>query len=249
MKKLICFAILIAIELVLCSCGSKAKMIEGDGYKTPEEAITAYAEALKEMNLDAMIGCFAVESYARNFNSRAYLEDQGYYQTYMYMSLSGKQSSLADQINIEHVREQILSKIDCQTRTIALHNSADLFAAYLSGSSITTDDDSNALISAYSDFSGLGRIEIGDTRDPSSLSDNYENMSDRMTKLAEIDGADEMCSVAIELKVEGENWLLSMDADRYGDRWYLRPTGNSVLANLLSLNDRLGGLMPLENGF
>lgn len=45
---------------------------EGSGYDSPEEALTAYLEALRENDADAMLATFAIESYAKNFDFEAY---------------------------------------------------------------------------------------------------------------------------------------------------------------------------------
>ncbi|MBP5763128.1 MAG: hypothetical protein J6W48_09170, partial [Lachnospiraceae bacterium] len=60
-----------AIVLVLTKMkdgfGKTAKL-EGDGYETPEEAVTAYAEYLQAGDFDGILSTFAMESFEENYS-------------------------------------------------------------------------------------------------------------------------------------------------------------------------------------
>lgn len=56
------------------------KQAESGGFDTPQEAAAAYLEGLKTCDTERMLGTFAVESYARNFDFQAYME---YMQSYV----------------------------------------------------------------------------------------------------------------------------------------------------------------------
>lgn len=50
--------------------------MEGDGFDTPEEALTAYIEAFKKMDMNGMISVYAMESFLENLDLEALVEKQ-----------------------------------------------------------------------------------------------------------------------------------------------------------------------------
>ena len=50
--------------------------MEGDGFDTPEEALTAYIEAFKKMDMNGMISVYAMESLLENLDLEALVEKQ-----------------------------------------------------------------------------------------------------------------------------------------------------------------------------
>lgn len=48
--------------------------VEGEGFESPEECLSAYIEALNSGNIDEVISTFAIESYVDNFDTRAHIE-------------------------------------------------------------------------------------------------------------------------------------------------------------------------------
>ena len=75
--------------MILLNNPKKTKM-EGAGYKTPEDAVMAYAEYLKNGDMEGMISTFAVESYVEHFDMRAHLEYYDSYFPYRYTSQQAK---------------------------------------------------------------------------------------------------------------------------------------------------------------
>ena len=47
---------------------------ESAGYATPEDAVSAYIEALQQADLQAMASAFAIETYTANYDFTGYLE-------------------------------------------------------------------------------------------------------------------------------------------------------------------------------
>ena len=47
--------------------------LEGKGFSSPEEAITAYAEALQDGDIGKMVSTFAIESYAERLDFEEYM--------------------------------------------------------------------------------------------------------------------------------------------------------------------------------
>ena len=48
--------------------------MEGPGYDSPEEAVTAYLEAMKKGDARGMLSTFAIETYVAEMDAQAYLE-------------------------------------------------------------------------------------------------------------------------------------------------------------------------------
>ena len=48
--------------------------LEGPGYDSPEEAVTAYLEAMKKGDARGMLSTFAIETYVSEMDAQAYLE-------------------------------------------------------------------------------------------------------------------------------------------------------------------------------
>lgn len=53
---------------------SDCSKVEGDGFDSPEEALSAYIEALNDGNIDGMLATYAVESYVDHFDTKAHIE-------------------------------------------------------------------------------------------------------------------------------------------------------------------------------
>ena len=75
MKKISAILLAIALSITLCACGSRK--VEGNGYNSPEEALLAYAEALKTGNVDNILSTFAVETYVERFDLAEYWDNIG----------------------------------------------------------------------------------------------------------------------------------------------------------------------------
>ena len=65
--------LVLCLMLPLCACGKKAS-IEGKGYDTPEEAIVAYAEAIKTGDLSKLMATHAVETYVDRYDLEENIE-------------------------------------------------------------------------------------------------------------------------------------------------------------------------------
>lgn len=90
-------------------------MIKGPGFDTPEDAAEAYLTALRDQDIDAMISCFAVESYADHYdfeymteriNAYYYSWDMPYPNTSEYnrmLNIEGRRGGIVKQIMIQYM--------------------------------------------------------------------------------------------------------------------------------------------------
>ena len=56
------------------SSASVTERRECEGFDTPEEAITAFCEALKEYDFEKALSTFALESYCENYDYAGFIE-------------------------------------------------------------------------------------------------------------------------------------------------------------------------------
>ena len=98
--------------------------IEGDGFATPEEAITAFAEALQEGDLDKMISTFAIESYCERYDMAGLIQRVASIQpTFLitpgYPALD-QTEDFTTRLNAEDRRADLILKIERPLMMIAL---------------------------------------------------------------------------------------------------------------------------------
>ena len=78
MKKLfICLLALMLAAFPALGEGTETGAIEGPGFDSPEEAVTAYLEALKNGDARGMLSTFAIETYVSEVDAQAELERYG----------------------------------------------------------------------------------------------------------------------------------------------------------------------------
>ena len=81
-------SLVLALVLILgCTCafaeGDERIRYEGEGFVTPEEALTCYMEGLKNLDFDQMMSAFAWETQMEHYDLRVFLERIGAYQATM----------------------------------------------------------------------------------------------------------------------------------------------------------------------
>ena len=72
-KLLICLLALMLAAIPALGEGTETGAIEGPGFDSPEEAVSAYLEALKNGDAAGMLSTFAIETYVAEMDAQAYL--------------------------------------------------------------------------------------------------------------------------------------------------------------------------------
>lgn len=234
--------------------GSYGK-VEGAGYKTPEEALEAYIEGLKNNDVDQMLSAFAVESFAENYSIEKMIE-----RLRAYMPTSGYVPTISDfslRLNTEQRRAEISRAL--RNNYLVLTESKAILgdnAGYpIPLSDYETEADENEPARALADdlfisddSSVLGSIEFREEFiDPAKLSDAYNKETVRETmerQMAQYGGQD-MESVAALFYCEGEPVFLCADAIQYDGLWYLCSLGGTVSA-ILGMDANLSGMFPVK---
>ena len=228
---------------------SSAQRIEGAGYDTPEDAIRAYAEALKKQDLDGMISTFAVESYCENYNADM---AAGIVQmTNINMAVNNPMpdggNSVVSALNRDLWKASIQSSIISQMMIMADANK-DLVTGVPVHISNDSEDDSvlREAVHTFEKLPDLSTMEIGDVIYAEGVFPKYvdENNIRNLRRFAARDGADGFKSLGLLLTIDGKSAFLCMDTVRYNGRWYnIRCSG--MLGALIGMHSLSGGFTYL----
>lgn len=238
-----------------------AVRLQGEGFDTPEEAITAYAEGLKAQDLSAVLSTFAIESLAENENAAlSVLRRQAMFSPVSQWQRKPTVNPLAQELNLELVRnaakELVRFQVDCiATRkadpdSFYLYNSSGGAAADL-GEEADSRQGIAGINSAMSIFDSvdLSGMVIGEVVSWGAMKNVYDPMvSDRFLSSLYLTysayGIEGFRPQGILLSIEGEDWVLILNAVKIQGRWYNFP-GMSEAAFALSLATFTGGMACL----
>ncbi len=228
----------------LSSCSAKQQSTESKGYKTPEKAISAYLDGFKKMDLEQMMGTFAMDTYVANQDFEGCIERINAYTYNMEIKLPNA-TTLATDLNIESRRANVSSAILRQY--VALSSPGfDL----LEMQALKTEGEAKKFADNFT--RKLEDIETDSIKllgfiPPEELSEYYamDKNKENMAKIAEINGADELESRAAVVEIDGEVYLMCFEAANYGGSWYLQELGGNI-GLLLGIGSLQGGLVPLS---
>ena len=225
--------------------------VEGKGFDSPEEAVIAYAEALKAQDFDQLLSTYAVESLCDNFDTKKYIEWREAYtfSDYKLYPITPTDNLLIKKENVEKCKLTILNKFNYQMLTLANAASGGRLDAVVSDETIYFEDSSqdrsemSDLLRDLQNLPDFSTMEIGEIVYGEVLTDNYLKSTniEYMIKKADSYGAEGIKSMALTFSVDGMKCILCMDTIRYNGKWYnLVPLGNLVL--LMDLNITSGGI-------
>jgi len=220
---------------------------EGPGFDSPEAAAYAFLDGLKAGDLDAMLGTFAIQSFASKCDFSAYT---GRFMEFSFSSLNSScpfphDSAIGVQANVQarignltaSLPRQILNMVSPETNQSGVVSLPDANSQQAFIAQIAAD------FASYP-YAGINNIA---TTDPASLSSIYssDKVAADIVKNEQTLGLnqDEYKDVAITLDMGGQTWIFSPSAGYYHGRWYLI-SANSYLAILLNM-DPFTFLMPM----
>ena len=138
-KLLICLLALVLAAAPALGEGTETGALEGLGFDSPEEAVTAYLEALKKGDVEGMLATFAIETYVAEMDAQADLERMGVFQpSYgMRLPLGGDyQRQVAVAVRYGQLAESLASQW-------MLYSWPDGYAAF-DGASVALNEDGDA---------------------------------------------------------------------------------------------------------
>ena len=244
-KLLICLLALMLAAIPAFGEGTETGALEGPGFDSPEEAVSAYLEALKNGDAEGMLSTFAIETYVAEMDAQAYLERMWAFtpgdfrgapvsDPYMrQIAVYQRQADLADELYSQYLFyswPEAYGEFSADALKLNGEAEVEAFLSALSASTFT---------------STLGSLEIVEFVEPAELSDLYLNERNQQTIAGQAAsyGCDELVNVAAKLDVGGEEWYQCMDVARYGGKWYnLSLSGN--IGILLGMSSYAAGLAP-----
>ena len=244
-KLLICLLALLLAAAPALGEGTETGALEGPGFDSPEEAVSAYLEALKKGDVEGMLATFAIETYVSEMDAQAYLE-------WMWAFALGDFRGAP-------VSDPYLRQIVVYQRQAELTN--ELYRQYLfyswpeaygefSADALRLNGEAEveaflSALSASTFTNTLGSLEIVEFVEPAELSDMYLNERNQQTiaRQAASYGCDELVTVAVKLDIGGEEWYQCMDVARYGEKWY-NLSFSGYIGILLAMSSYAAGLAP-----
>lgn len=248
---------MVFVFLASCGCAAKKKSntIEGKGYGSPEDAALAFAEAFKEQDVDKMLSTFAIETYCSNYNTYLNMVRLLSLNNLIYNEpIAPEDAAYLHEANV-YTRAGILSRnIEFLYTNVIASADRDVqetFEMIMLRQSISlTDSDPKGSPRAFLDaLTGGGDldIEVGKVYKAEALLDGFYSdvILNNSYSTAKVRNADGYKSLAVSFKVNGQEILITMDAVKYGKRWYLCSLGG-MQGMVLGLSTSSAGFVSEE---
>ena len=242
-KLLICLLALLLAAVPALGEGTETGALEGPGFGSAEEAVTAYLEAMKNGDLEGMLATFAIETYVAEMDAQADLARMGVFQpSYgMRLPLGGDyQRQVAVAVRYGQLAESLASQWMLYSWPEG-YEEFDGTAVFLSEDgaveAFLADMAENDAAARWQEMEVVGFVE------PERMSTQYSDGAESRARQAASHGCDEIVSVVAKLDIGGEEWYQCMDVARYGEKWYnLSLVG--YIGHLMGLSLYSGGLVP-----
>ena len=218
----------------------KQETFEGAGYSTPEEAASAYIEAVKSMDVRRVWSTFAIESYVENFDFVSYLERfQAYTPNMQQLAPPSNEFSYSANILIRLYDASPPYSALWVLETIDGGGFVTFPDGYTEGNGTIPDGLSYRQFSrnledrTYETLQQIQSMEITDIALPDSFSRyarkygledifmrySSETNTSILEKNRRFLGADEIVDVIIFLRINNDEYVTMPSLVRYGDRW------------------------------
>ena len=233
----------LALAFALCSISAPAAArAEGEGFDSPEAAVMAYLEGLRDGDLHRMISTFAIENYAENFNLEANLNMLRTYVMLGHNQVMPNSNEFVALMNIESRRRNVTLMIQNQYLSLC-----DLSFDRRQPQRMSEEAGIREFVDEFNkdlNEPKLYTIEIVKFILPETLNDMYlsERTQSRMAQRADILGADQIVSRVVAFTLDGDEYWLCLDVVRYGDKWFLESLGGSF-GLLLNIPADDGGVL------
>ena len=214
------------------NCGTKLQEVanhsfrlEGNGFDTPEEAVTYYLEGIRNLDFKQILGAFAWETQAEHFSTDAKIRRLRVY------TLGQKPRMLGDSdfVRTANLYSLFTAQVDAIYASLELYilQEAHPNISSANGSiSLEEDADFEALKNKFND----GRVEkLAELKNirfltPDELTDNKFSMEQNQQnyiKSTAMYGADETVDLPAVADVGDELLYCCPTVARYGEKWYL----------------------------
>lgn len=244
-------AIVLVLTQIKGGLGKNVKL-EGEGYDTPEEAVTAYAEYLKAGDFEGILSTFAMESYEENYSVEMFYDrlrafSPGIATGGQQLVMLGNDSVLTSSVNLENRRAYISSSVFRQmiVPMAAQVDDEELASTLTSGRTFAIDDDDDleTLMEFLNSDPKFENIEIGDFLDESDFDFDFDKALEEYNKHKKKSWGGDIENICMELEIDGDDYILFMTCVCYDDKWYVAEFGNffSLSCGIMS---QAAGLCP-----
>lgn len=245
---LLCCAITVSALLLWPQSGGK---LEGKGYDSPEEAVTACLEALRDGDLGKAVSTFAIESFAEYFDEAANLERIAAHN----ISFNALEKDFGKDYNIALRHEAAARTVYYQYLWFALKDTQ--YSELITDGrtmSLPTENERRGLLRTLADPVTLERLQTLEIREIMRPEDflekadlsNYQSEvnQNNIEKMRRAYGAEQITSRIARVRIDGETYLFYMDLAQYDGKWYILSTPGNV-GKLMGVG-LLVGIVPEE---
>ena len=214
--------------------GNAEKLFEGSGFASPEEAVRAYLEGYKKIDIEEMLSAFAIETFVSNYNFDVQVLNNVSFSNILNVNLAYPNSS------------RLLTRDNIYQRLFQLEKDiADQVMGYTETdfSGLNSDDfaemDQQVLIDTIvgmfpveEDFEALPSLSIVKFLEPGEIGiDNSytePSVKEYIDMATEAYGVDELLDVAVACDIGGKDYYLTFTAYRYVNTWFLGEVGGTI---------------------
>ena len=209
----------------LQQAASRSVKYEGDGFATPEEALTCYMEGLKNLDFEQMLGAFAWETQMEHYSFQKYFERIRAYQPSMLPRMPSVNAFMFS-ANVNVLR---FSQANAIYRSLEQYILGDDSPEKEATMTITFKKDTDEVEVFLQKFDN-GRLEkltqMANIRflSPDAVTGNRFSSStnqEQFLKQTAHYGADETVNIVGVADVGDETLFCCPTICRYGDKWYL----------------------------
>jgi len=233
---------------------------EETGFDSPEAAAQAYLEALRDGDLNRMISTFAIEHYSKNLDLEAAIVRAQSYSASMGVPNSNE---IVASMNVANYRRSVVDTIVAQYNQLCSFESdqdisqtpqtftdndkaASDFVAQMN-TMLTTPKLSTLRVLGFVPLEKLDDITI--LLGISNFTAKYYNDSQlkNAVEVSKISGADNAVSRVAVFEIDGNTYLMCLDAVEYGGKWFISQLGG-LIGNAIQFEinlDHMYGLLPL----
>ena len=231
--------LLLSAGLIVLFPGTAAAetKIQGEGFLTPEEAVEAYIDAFREKDLEKMLSCWAVESYAEHFSVETFLDQRKAFNITFLRSMTVlEKGDFSRELNIQVWKSSVISVIRKQFMWFTENGILDVRREGVPESTYDSSVQSASQfleVMAGKDEDVITEIEFtGRWLDPDECTENsYSNemqARNREATYLKTDGADDYASRIAVVSLSDREYVWAFDLGKYDGRWYLIAPGDSV---------------------
>ena len=223
MKHLKAICWLLALAMVLgCSCAwGEEFRYEGDGFDTPEAAVSCYMEGLKNLDFEQMLSAYAWETQAEHYSVEANMSRMQAYSPAEYPRMPAVNDFLKT-ANLEALRYSEVRMI---------YNALEMYIMgenYTNGQTVALKEE-GALEEFLKNFdndrleklAGMSEVRFLSVDEVTGGRMEYERNQEYFKERTAQYGADETVNVVATADIDGGTVVCMPTVARYGEKWYM----------------------------